>query len=47
MSQKSLITIAVCTAAVLIIWMLRGSLCEFHLTLWGAEFAASLQHCNR
>ncbi|WP_404850138.1 hypothetical protein [Enterobacter ludwigii] len=32
---------------VLIIWILRGSLCEFHLTLWGAEFAASLQHCNR
>lgn len=47
MSQKSLITVTVCTAMVLIIWILRGSLCEFHLTLWGAEFAASLQHCKK
>ncbi|MCD4122633.1 Hok/Gef family protein [Escherichia coli] len=23
--------------------MLRGSLCEFRLNLWGAEFAAFLQ----
>ncbi|EAA6839417.1 hok/gef family protein, partial [Salmonella enterica subsp. enterica] len=28
MSQKSLSTIAICIAVVLIIWMLRGSLCE-------------------
>ncbi|EAY6601939.1 Hok/Gef family protein, partial [Salmonella enterica] len=27
MSQKSLSTIAICIAVVLIIWMLRGSLC--------------------
>ncbi|HGG6756600.1 TPA: hok/gef family protein [Salmonella enterica subsp. enterica serovar Java] len=47
MSQKSLITVAACTAMVLIIWMLRGSLCELHLTLWGAGFASNLQHCNR
>ncbi|HDR2588169.1 TPA: Hok/Gef family protein [Enterobacter ludwigii] len=46
MSQKSFTTITICIAMVLIIWILRGSLCEFHLTLWGAEFAASLQHCN-
>ncbi|EFA1273280.1 TPA: hok/gef family protein, partial [Escherichia coli] len=25
------------------IWMLYGSLCEFRLNLWGAEFAAFLQ----
>ncbi|EFI4238511.1 TPA: Hok/Gef family protein, partial [Escherichia coli] len=25
------------------IWMLHGSLCEFRLNLWGAEFAAFLQ----
>lgn len=47
MSQKSLITITISVAMVLIIWILRGSLCEFHLTLWGAEFAASLQHCKK
>lgn len=47
MSQKSLTTITISVAMVLIIWILRGSLCEFHLTLWGAEFAASLQHCNK
>ncbi|EIX3789829.1 Hok/Gef family protein, partial [Salmonella enterica] len=28
MSQKSLSTITICIAVVLIIWMLRGSLCE-------------------
>ncbi|EDY4422695.1 Hok/Gef family protein, partial [Salmonella enterica] len=27
MSQKSLSTVAICIAVVLIIWMLRGSLC--------------------
>ncbi|EBX9425324.1 Hok/Gef family protein [Salmonella enterica subsp. enterica serovar Mikawasima] len=43
MSQKSLSTIAICIAAVLIIWMLRGSLCELRMRLGGAEFAAFLQ----
>ncbi|EJJ8281408.1 hok/gef family protein [Salmonella enterica] len=47
MLQKPSFTITFLMAVVLIIWMLRGSLCEFHLTLWGAEFVASLQHCNR
>ncbi|EIN0137212.1 Hok/Gef family protein, partial [Salmonella enterica] len=31
MSQKSLSTITICIAVVLIIWMLRGSLCELHM----------------
>ncbi|ENA1302521.1 Hok/Gef family protein [Salmonella enterica subsp. enterica] len=43
MSQKLLSTIAICIAVVLIIWMLRGSLCELHMRLGGAEFAAFLQ----
>ncbi|EAP0829267.1 Hok/Gef family protein [Salmonella enterica] len=43
MSQKSLSTITICIAVVLVIWMLRGSLCELHLRLGGAEFAAFLQ----
>ncbi|EKS6645810.1 hok/gef family protein [Enterobacter hormaechei] len=47
MSQQSLTTVTVCTAMVLIIGILRGSLLEFHLTLWGAEFAASQQHCKK
>ncbi|MBA3180349.1 Hok/Gef family protein, partial [Salmonella enterica] len=28
MSQKSLSTIAICIAVVLVIWMLRSSMCE-------------------
>ncbi|EAO4077777.1 Hok/Gef family protein [Salmonella enterica] len=43
MSQKSLSTITICVAVVLIIWMLHGSLCELHMRLGGAEFAAFLQ----
>ncbi|EMO7593088.1 Hok/Gef family protein [Salmonella enterica] len=43
MSQKSLSTVAICIAVVLVIWMLRGSLCELRLRLGGAEFAAFLQ----
>ncbi|ECP9814209.1 Hok/Gef family protein [Salmonella enterica] len=43
MSQKSLSTVAICIATVLVIWMLRGSLCELHMRLGGAEFAAFLQ----
>ncbi|EAA8398276.1 hok/gef family protein [Salmonella enterica subsp. enterica serovar Sandiego] len=43
MSQKSQSTVAICIAVVLIIWMLRGSLCELHMRLGGAEFAAFLQ----
>ncbi|EER9208445.1 Hok/Gef family protein [Escherichia coli] len=43
MSQKSLTAITFCVTVILIIWMLHGSLCEFRLNLWGAEFAAFLQ----
>ncbi|EKH9051273.1 Hok/Gef family protein [Salmonella enterica] len=43
MSQKSLSTVAICIAVVLIIWMLRGSLCKLRMRLGGAEFAAFLQ----
>ncbi|ELY7916217.1 Hok/Gef family protein [Salmonella enterica] len=43
MSQKSLSTIAICIAAVLVIWMLRGSMCELRFKFAGAEIAAFLQ----
>ncbi|EJX2308987.1 Hok/Gef family protein [Salmonella enterica] len=43
MSQKSLSIITICVAVVFIIWMLHGSLCELHMRLGGAEFAAFLQ----
>ena len=43
MSQKSLITVTICMTVIVTIWMLHGSLCEFRLNLWGAEFAAFLQ----
>ncbi|EEY7018820.1 Hok/Gef family protein [Escherichia coli] len=44
MSQKSLIAITtLCVTAILIIWMLQGSLCEIRMSFWGAEFAAFLQ----
>ncbi|EAM4475721.1 Hok/Gef family protein [Salmonella enterica] len=43
MSQKSQSIVAICIAVVLIIWMLRGSLCELHMRLGDAEFAAFLQ----
>ncbi|HAW2445870.1 TPA: Hok/Gef family protein [Escherichia coli] len=43
MSQKSLTAITFCVTAILIIWMLHGSLCEIRMSLWGAEFAAFLQ----
>ncbi|EAS0523633.1 Hok/Gef family protein [Salmonella enterica] len=43
MSQKSLSTVAICIAVVLVIWMLRGSLCELRIRSGGAEFAAFLQ----
>ncbi len=33
----------VCVTAILIIWMLHGSLCEIRMSFWGAEFAAFLQ----
>ncbi|EBP9589919.1 Hok/Gef family protein, partial [Salmonella enterica] len=35
MSQKPLKTAIICIAVVLIIWMLRGSLCELHMRLGG------------
>ncbi|EMD8215333.1 Hok/Gef family protein, partial [Salmonella enterica] len=37
MSQKPLKTAIICITAVLIIWMLHGSLCELHMRLGGAE----------
>lgn len=43
MSQKPLKTAIICITAVLIIWMLHGSLCELRMKLGGAEFAAFLQ----
>ncbi|EKJ5694760.1 Hok/Gef family protein [Salmonella enterica] len=43
MSQKPLMAVAILIAAVLILSVLRGSLCEIHMKLRGAEFAAFLQ----
>ncbi|ATI90346.1 Hok/Gef family protein [Salmonella enterica] len=43
MSQKPLLTITILIAMVLVFSVLRGSLCEVHLRLGGAEFAAFLQ----
>ena len=35
MSQKSLTAITFCVTAILIIWMLHGSLCEIRMSFWG------------
>ncbi|MGG5991455.1 Hok/Gef family protein [Salmonella enterica] len=43
MSQKTLSTITICIAIVLVIWMLRGSMCELRFRFAGAEIAAFLQ----
>ncbi|EBG4323766.1 Hok/Gef family protein [Salmonella enterica] len=43
MSQKSLSTVAICIAVVLVIWMLHGSMCEVRFRFAGAEIAAFLQ----
>ncbi|EHA2159613.1 Hok/Gef family protein [Salmonella enterica] len=43
MSQKPLLVITILIAMVLVFSVLRGSLCEVHLRLGGAEFAAFLQ----
>ncbi|ECJ2954401.1 Hok/Gef family protein [Salmonella enterica] len=43
MSQKTLFTITICIAVVLVIWMLRGSMCELRFRFAGAEIAAFLQ----
>ncbi|ELH8364492.1 Hok/Gef family protein [Salmonella enterica] len=43
MSQKPLKTAIICITAVLIIWMLRGSMCEMRFRFAGAEIAAFLQ----
>ncbi|ELC2815778.1 TPA: Hok/Gef family protein [Salmonella enterica] len=43
MSQKTLSTITICIAVVLVIWMLRGSMCELRFRFAGAEIAAFLQ----
>lgn len=45
MSQKSLTVITFCVTAILIIWMLHGSLCEIRMNFWGAEFPYYL-HCK-
>ncbi len=34
MSQKSLTAITFCVTAILIIWMLHGSLCEIRMSFW-------------
>lgn len=46
MSQKPLLAITILIAIVLVFSVLRGSLCEVHMKLKGAEFAAFLQ-CNK
>ncbi|EAP0949501.1 Hok/Gef family protein [Salmonella enterica] len=43
MSQKPLLAITILIAVVLVFSVLRGSLCEVHMKLGGAEFAAFLQ----
>ncbi|HAF2130001.1 TPA: Hok/Gef family protein [Salmonella enterica] len=43
MLQKTLNTITICIAIVLVIWMLRGSMCELRFRFAGAEIAAFLQ----
>ncbi|EAQ6104376.1 hok/gef family protein [Salmonella enterica subsp. diarizonae] len=43
MLQKTLSTITICIAVVLVIWMLRGSMCELRFRFAGAEIAAFLQ----
>ncbi|EAW9117484.1 Hok/Gef family protein [Salmonella enterica subsp. enterica serovar Chandans] len=43
MSQKPLLVITILIAMVLVFSVLRGSLCEVHMRLGGAEFAAFLQ----
>ncbi|ELD4017362.1 Hok/Gef family protein [Salmonella enterica] len=43
MLQKTLNTVAICIAVVIVIWILRGSLCELRFRFAGAEIAAFLQ----
>ncbi|EHV4314911.1 Hok/Gef family protein [Salmonella enterica] len=43
MSQKPLLTVIILIVMVIVFSVLRGSLCEVHLRLGGAEFAAFLQ----
>ncbi|QXN83016.1 Hok/Gef family protein [Salmonella enterica subsp. diarizonae] len=43
MSQKPLLAITILIAVVLVLSVLRGSLCELHMKLGGAEFAAFLR----
>ncbi|EDZ4575355.1 Hok/Gef family protein [Salmonella enterica] len=43
MSQKPLLVITIFVVVILIFSAMRGSLCEVHMSLWGAEFAAFLQ----
>ncbi|EKC4129807.1 Hok/Gef family protein [Salmonella enterica subsp. enterica] len=43
MSQKPLLVVTILIAAILIFSAMRGSLCEVHMSLWGAEFAAFLR----
>ncbi|EAB2293857.1 Hok/Gef family protein [Salmonella enterica] len=43
MLQKPLLVVTILIAAILILSVLRGSLCELHMTPGAAEFAAFLQ----
>ncbi|HED0198883.1 TPA: Hok/Gef family protein [Salmonella enterica] len=43
MSQKTSLAITILIAVVLVLSVLRCSLCELHMKLGGAEFAAFLQ----
>ncbi|EIE0341655.1 Hok/Gef family protein [Salmonella enterica] len=43
MSQKPLLVVTILIAAILTLSVLRGSLCELHMKLGGAEIAAFLQ----
>ncbi|EAA7931068.1 Hok/Gef family protein [Salmonella enterica subsp. enterica] len=43
MSQKPLFVITIFVVVILIFSAMRGSLCEVHMSLWGAEFAAFLR----
>ncbi|EIW2891714.1 Hok/Gef family protein [Salmonella enterica] len=43
MSQKPLLIVTILIAAILTLSVLHGSLCELHMKLGGAEFAAFLR----
>ncbi|MGF2654665.1 Hok/Gef family protein [Serratia marcescens] len=43
MSQKPLLVVAILIASIITLSVLRGSLCELHMKMGDAEFAAFLQ----